>query len=438
MTTGQFKIESYIADSFIIIEGKKNSNCFYIIRSGKVKIYKENPVLYEDPYSILSPGDFFGVVSCMSGHSREESAVALENTSLICVEKELFGLLIQKNPAVAMKIIRFFSRKLRQFDHAIISLTLNTAGEESPAHLFNIGEFYLKHKSTNHAIYAFQKYLQFCPNGTHKEKAMERLKTLKAAFTAADVPYRKGMTRKYPDNTMLFSEAEPGEELFIIQEGKVKITKIMKDEVLLAVLKTGDIFGEMALLDNKPRSASAISYEEVTVLAVNKSNFEGMVQAQPQLATKLIQLLSERIWTAYRQLENLMIKNKLGRIYDTLLIQIEKMKISIEPKKPYNFEFGSKELINMVGVSAAEGESLIVQLLEDKNIEIPNTPSYIEYIETQSIYKTSDRYKKDREYWETSFDSLPELAKMMPYETKSDSLDAIRKTFTLDVELCNK
>ena len=61
--------------------------------------------------------------------------------------------------------------------------------------------------------------------------------------------------------------------------------------------------------------ASAISYGNVSVLAINKSNFEGMVQAQPQLATRLIQLLSERIWTAYRQLENLLIRDPLGRIY---------------------------------------------------------------------------------------------------------------------------
>lgn len=370
MSATQFKVENYIAGSFIMVEGKKNETNFYIIRTGKVKVSKENPVLSEEPFTIIGPGDFFGVVSCMSGHSRQESAVALENTSLICVEKDMFGLLIQKNPAVAMKIIRFFSRKLRQFDHAITSLTLKTAGEEDPEHLFNIGEYYLKKRAINHAIYSYQKYIEYCPNGSYRNKSLERLKTLKSPFKAPDMPYRKGMNRKYPDNTMLFSEAEPGDELFIIQDGKVKITKIMEEEILLAVLKTGDIFGEMALLDNKPRSASAISYGDVTVLAINKSNFEGMVQAQPQLATRLIQLLGERMWTAYRQLENLMIRNPLGRIYDTLLIQIEKQKIMIEPKKPHNFEFGSKELINMVGLSSREGEDLIVQLLEDKNINL--------------------------------------------------------------------
>jgi len=370
MTTAQFKVENYLPDSFIMVEGKKNASNFYIIRSGKVKITKENPVISEEPFTILGPGDFFGVVSCMSGHSRLDTAIALEQVSLISVEKDLFGLLIQKNPTVAMKIIRFFSRKLRQFDHAITSLTLKNSGDEDPAHLFNIGEYYLKKRVLNHAIYAYQKYIQYNPGGNYRDLALERLQQMKAPYKTPEMPNLKGMNRVYRDNTMLFCESEPGDELFIIQQGKVKITKIMDEEILLAVLKPGDIFGEMALLDNKPRSASAISYGDVTVLAINKSNFEGMVQAQPQLATRLIQLLSERIWTAYRQIENLMIRHPLGRIFDTLLIQIEKQKISIEPKRPHNFEFGSKELINMVGLSPHEGESVIVQLLEDKNMSL--------------------------------------------------------------------
>ena len=370
MTAGQFKVENYLANSFVIIEGKKNANNFYIIRSGKVKVKKENSVIAEEPFTIFGPGDFFGVVSCMSSHARIETAIALENVSLISVEREMFGLLIQKNPTVAMKIIRFFSRKLRDFDQAITNLTLKNNVEEDPSHLFNIGEYYIKKKALKHSIYAYQRYLQYCPNGANRENALQRLKTLKAPFKTPDPPNLDSMNRNYPDNTMLFSEYEPGNELFIIQSGKVKITKIIDQEILLAVLKSGDIFGEMALLDNKPRSASAISFGEVSVLAINKSNFEGMVQAQPQLATRLIQLLSERIWTAYRQLENLILRDDLGRIYDTLLIQIEKQKIKIEQKLMHNFEFGTRELINMVGLPPDKGDVLIVQLLEDKHMKL--------------------------------------------------------------------
>jgi len=157
----QFKVENYLANSFVIVEGKKNANNFYIILKGKVKVAKENPVMSTEPYSILGPGDFFGVVSCMSAHARIESAVALENVSLISVEREKFGLLIQKNPTVAMKIIRFFSRQLRDFDQAITNLTFKNVATEDPSHLFNIGEYYVKKKVFNHAVYAYQKYLQY-------------------------------------------------------------------------------------------------------------------------------------------------------------------------------------------------------------------------------------------------------------------------------------
>lgn len=392
MTDTQFKVENYIANSFVVVEGKKNANNFYIILKGKVKVVKENPVLASEPYAILGPGDFFGVVSCMSAHPHIESAVALENVSLISVEREKFGLLIQKNPAVAMKIIRFFSRKLREFDQAITNLTFKNVAEEDPEHLYNIGEYYVKKKALAHAIYAYQRYLQYCPQGPNRDKAIQRLQTLKAPLKAPVPPTQASMNRHYKDGLMIFSEYEPGEELYIIQSGKVKITKIVNEEVLLAVLKAGDIFGEMAILDNKPRSASAITFGEVDVLAINKSNFEGMVQAQPQLATRLIQLLSERIFTAYQQLENLMIRDPLGRIYDTLLIQIEKQKIRIEAKQPHNFEFGTKELINMVGLPAEKGDMYIVQLLEDKHMMLEE--GKIICTDLQELEKTVQFYKK--------------------------------------------
>ena len=157
----------------------------------------------------------------------------------------------------------------------------------------------------------------------------------------------------------------------------------------------------MALLDNKPRSASAITFGDVSVLAINKSNFEGMVQAQPQLATKLIQLLSERIWTAYRQLENLMIRDIVGRIYDTLLIQIEKHKIKINPKASHNFEFGTKELINMVGLPPEKGDVLMVQLLEDKHIILDQgkiiSTDLTELEKTVHFYKKKSSMERKRE-----------------------------------------
>ncbi len=370
MTTTQFKVVNYLTKSFVIVEGKKNADNFYIIRSGNVKIIKENPTIADDTSSVLGPGDFFGVISCMSNRARIETAVAVSNVSLIIVEREQFGMLIQKNPVIAMKIIRFFSRKLRIFNQAITRLTLQDTGEENFEHLFSIGEYYYKKKALKHAIYAYQKYIEHFPNGMNVENAISSLKTMGVPLKAPEYPSEE-LKKMYLDNTMIFCENEPGGEVYIIQSGKVKITKISGDEeMLLAVLKPGDIFGEMSLLDNKPRNASAISFGEVRLMAINKANFEEMVHMKPQLAIKIISLLSERIWTAYRQIENLTIKDPMARIYDILLLQLEKQKIPIHSHQAHNFEFGTNELLQMVGVPHEKGGVLINRLMEDKSFTL--------------------------------------------------------------------
>jgi CRP-like cAMP-binding protein len=170
---------------------------------------------------------------------------------------------------------------------------------------------------------------------------------------------------------MIFCENEPGYELYIIQGGRIKITKMLDgQEVMLAVLQPGDIFGEMAILDNKPRSATAMVAEPASLLAINKANFEGMVKAQPQLATKLITLLSERIWTAYRQLANLMISDATGRLYDTLLTLAEKNHVRIAARASYNFDIGGKDLLKMVGLDPLKDENLLMELLKNRWLKL--------------------------------------------------------------------
>ncbi len=400
MGLDQFQVENYLQNSFIIVENKKNSDNFFIILKGQVKIERENPSSIIGTNQVLGPGDFFGVISCMSGHARMDTIIALTPVSVIVVKRDQFGTLIQKNPVVAMKIIRFFSRQLRFFDESITRLTLKDIVQEAPERLFNIGKYYLSKKRLKNAAYTLQRYIQWCPNGHQRDEAINLLKKLKQPLKVPPPP-DQGLTRNYKDNSIIFSENEPGEELYIIQSGQVKITKIIDEEVLLAVLKAGDIFGEMAILENKPRNASATAFGETMMMAINKMNFEKMVQSQPQLATRLIQLLSERIWTAYRQLENLTIKDPIGRIYDTLLIQVEKQKIMIRPKLAHNFQFGLNELLNMIGLQQDSSDALVVQIFEDKLIAIDegkvicNDLSELE--KTAHFYRKKSAMEKKRE-----------------------------------------
>jgi len=208
-----------------------------------------------------------------------------------------------------------------------------------------------------------------------------------------DVDKAEEFTRTYPKDAMVFTESQPGQELYIIQKGSVKITKIVNDnEVLLALLKPGDIFGEMSILEDKPRSASAIAYEDSVLLAVNKVNFKRMVATQPQIITRLTQLLSERIWFIYKQLANTQLSNPLGRLYDALLIQLEKVRVSLNPGETYTFDFGPKELINLVGLPKSEGNGMLHKLFENNKLKIVDNK--IHATDVQEIEKQAKYYRK--------------------------------------------
>lgn len=391
----QLSFVNFKKDSYIIVEGKQNADRFFIIRSGKVRVSKEVEVVEEEGGNVLGPGDFFGVVSTMSNHSHIETAQALTDCTLISVQREQYGTLIEKNAPVAMKIILGFSRKMRYLDEALTRLTLKNTAETDASHLFHVAEHYARQTQYNQAYYAYYQYLKYCPLGQNVDIARERLTKIK--------PYAKAVyldgsaeefNRFHPKDTMIFSEAQPGQELYIIQKGSVKISKIVgNNEVLLAVLKQGDIFGEMSLLENKARSASAIAYEDAYLLAVNKANFERMVQAQPQIVTRLTQLLSERIWFIYKQLANTLISDPVGKMFDALLIQLEKNRIVIKQGASYTFEFGTKELINMVGIPVNEGNLVIKKMLDtSKYVRLQENKIFA--VDLSEVQKQAEYYRK--------------------------------------------
>jgi CRP-like cAMP-binding protein len=358
--------------SYITLEGKQNADRFFIIHRGKVRLSKEVEVVVEEGRDILGPGDFFAVISTMSSHSHIETAQAATDVTLISVKKEQYSQLIQNNTPVAMKIILQFSKRMRYLDEALTRLTLKNTAENDPSHLFDVGTYYNKQSQFKQAYYAYHQYIKYCPQGDNVNRAREQM--MKIALYAQNVKLiheDDDFNREYSKDSMLFSEGEPGDELYIIQKGAVKITKIVNNnEVLLAVLRTGDIFGEMALLESKPRSASAIAFEDCTVLAVNRTNFAQMVGTQPQIIARLTTLLSERLWFIYKQLANTQIVNPLGRMYDALLIQLEKNRVALSLDQSYIFDFGPQELFNMVGLSRNDGMSVFRKMTETGKVQV--------------------------------------------------------------------
>ena len=397
----QLSFVNFKRGSYIIIEGKSDTDRFYIIQSGQVRIAKQKEVVAEEEGNLLGPGDFLGVIACMSHHSQIETAVAVSDVVLIAVHYTQFPELIEKNTPIAMKIIYSFSKKMRYLDEALTRITLKRNIQTDISHLFTIGEYYLKMSKFELALYAYYHYLKEKPDGQYAETARKRFMAIKSTGVKAPIemlePDTKQMVRVYNRESMIFCECQSGGELYIIQKGRVKISKIVDNsEVLLAVLKEGDMFGEMALLENKPRSATAITAaEECQLLAVNRQNFNQMVTTQPQLIARLTTTLADRIWAMYKQLANTLIPVPIEKMYDMLSIQLEKLRIQPGAGKQHTFLFGPPELAKMCSIPKEQVAQAIAEFLMTPIVR--STDDSIIITDTLELSKQTAYFKKMQE-----------------------------------------
>lgn len=345
----QLSFAQFKAGSYIIVEGKFNADFFHIVQKGHVRCFKSSSA---GTGTMCGPGDFLGVVSCMSGHTQIETAVAVTDVTCISVRKDQYPELIAKNTALALKIIKSFASRMRQMNEMLTQATLNNVVSDTNEHIFEVAQYYEKIGKLDAAVFAYYQFLKTRPTGENAEVAKRKFAHLKPLTHAVFFEPTADMSRDYPEDTMIFSESQSGAEMYIIQSGQVSITKVVDgNEVTLAVLKAGDMFGEMALLENKPRSASAIAHADCHLLVVNRRNFDQMVTTQPQLISKLTTTLAERLWSMYRQLDNANIQSPVQKMVDMLSLQMEKQKISANRVGvEWATDFSIRELATLCGI----------------------------------------------------------------------------------------
>jgi len=394
----QFNIVNFRKDSYITVESRQKAECFFIIQQGKVKISKSLEIKGYGEETLVA-GDFFGVVSAMSSHSHIERAMALTDVTLIAIRPQQYESLIQKNTQVAVKILTQLSARLRVLDEALTRATLKNGNgaklaEDGASRLFGAAEYYYKHKRYGQAFYVYNTYLKHCPAAENLETAAKRLEMLEEYADEAMANRGDGeMNRTYPKGVMLFAEGEPGEELFVIQSGSISISKIVDGkEMLLGMLKAGDILGEMALLEDKPRAASAMATEDCVVMAVSKANFEILIRKQPQVVSKITTLLAGRIWFIFKQLENALIDNPLGRVYGAMLIQLEKNRVNLDSTSLHLFSSKWDEFVNMLGLTEKEGYIMMGELQKDKNVQVNKGRVHVDSV--QALVKMAEYYQK--------------------------------------------
>lgn len=387
----QLSFVNFRKGSYLVVEGKADTNRFFIIQSGQVRCIKATDIK-SGAVKVLGPGDFVGVIPCMSGHSQIETVVAMTDVTCISVQRDQYPELIMRNTPVAMKIIRTFANSMRVMNETLTKMTLKKVVADTPEHIYDVAEFYDKTNQWDIAIYAYYHYLKECPRGINSDKAKQRFIALKPKTHAVYFEASADLVRNYPKGTMIFSESQRGSDMFIIQSGSVKISKVVNgDEVTLAMLKKTDMFGEMALIENKPRSANAIAHEECRLMVVNRQNFDVLVATQPQLIARLTTMLADRLWSMYRQLDNATLSDPLQRLIDMLALQIEKTKIDFVLKNQYQTDLTPYDLANMCGIPREHQAECLYRLENDSHVKIVSgkifVPDCSELIKQAAFYR---------------------------------------------------
>lgn len=172
-----------------------------------------------------------------------------------------------------------------------------------------------------------------------------------------------------PDE-VLFREGDPGDKMYLIKSGKIKITKGGGDvDKTLAYLKEGDFFGEMAIIDESPRSATAIAVDETRLVIIDREAFRSQVKKSP-LIEYILETLTRRLRATDEQIKFLLIKNEEKRLVSMLLTKAKEEGVESEKgiliKTPFSYEnFG-----DIIGVNEKRGKDLIQKLVRAQLIQI--------------------------------------------------------------------
>lgn len=162
-----------------------------------------------------------------------------------------------------------------------------------------------------------------------------------------------------PKGIIVMTEGAPGDSLYAIKTGRVKI--FMGDEegreIILKILGAGDFFGEMSMIDSQPRSASVATLEASTFKVLSHHAFEQCVERAPRIATVVLQALARRLRDADRKISNLALMDVYGRVASTLL----ELAVNRDGKMVVGEKLSQQDIANMVGAS----REMVNRILKD-------------------------------------------------------------------------
>ena len=160
-------------------------------------------------------------------------------------------------------------------------------------------------------------------------------------------------TVRFPRGTTIFEEGEPGDRLYIITSGKIKLARHAPDgrENLLTVMGPSDMFGELSIFDPGPRTSSAVCVTEVTAATMNSEMLKQWVADHPAIAQQLLRVLARRLRRTNANLADLIFTDVPGRVAKTLLQLANRFGVQEGGALRVNHDLTQEEIAQLVGAS---------------------------------------------------------------------------------------
>ena len=386
------KAMQYTKGSIIYFEGDHDERIF-IMQKGAVLLTSTDIESGQPVAEQVKSGEFFGVKSALGHFRREETATALVPTVAVALTIQEFEVLFSNNKSLIMKMLRVFSNQLRQI-HKKTESILNNIQEDQQSGMLAVAQSFYDEEQYRSACDVYMKFLKRYPNSPQKDSVLKKFNDAKlrsdkmsslnrnpvadfdddggnASLKLFSLPAFERFAKTYEPGEVIIAEYEPGDCFYLIQSGRVQLVKCVNgSKKNLDVLKPGEFFGEMAILDNSARSATCMAAGKVKCLEFNKENFELLITGNPQMALLLLKLFCKRIYDQKRRFRILVIKDLQARIADVFMLLDEMNPVMNEAEKQRRFNVTISDIAHWAGLSPDVTRDEINKFVERRKIEV--------------------------------------------------------------------
>ncbi|MFL5865969.1 MAG: Crp/Fnr family transcriptional regulator [Thermoleophilaceae bacterium] len=170
--------------------------------------------------------------------------------------------------------------------------------------------------------------------------------------------------RSWERGEVIFREGDPGDTCYLIRDGAVILTREHQDGrmIALAELRTGGMFGELAMFRAEPRSATAEAIEETTAVALLAPDLQRLIKRSPDIASKLLAALAERVSRTTERLLQQSFQTVAGRVASALLAQSVARQAEGDPSQDVLIKATQAEIAHLAGTSRESASRFLATL----------------------------------------------------------------------------